>query len=148
MVPRERDSPCEASDRQGDRVSPGVKTKGTDCQFDEAGSKPGGDRPIFTRWQTTEGCSGSFGTSSGSVITARMRIGEPHLGHSRGAPGRVALVHLGNELGPCRSAVLVRDRPGRFFRVGLHRIRSLQVFLLPPRRGEPDHMGFVRPFAL
>ena len=39
---------------------------GTDCQLREAGSNPGGERPIFTR------CLKILCTSSGSVITARM----------------------------------------------------------------------------
>jgi hypothetical protein len=41
-------------------------------RFNEAGSKPGGERPIFTRWRRI------LRSSSGSVITARIRIGAEH----------------------------------------------------------------------
>jgi len=63
--------------------------------YAKLGSSPGGDRPIFTR------CRKIFLTSAGSVIPARIRIGEPHLLQVKGAPGRAALVHLSNQPGPC-----------------------------------------------
>ena len=51
--------------RQGDR----------DSDYTKFGSNPGGGRPTFTR------CRKILRTSSGSVITARVRRGEPH--HTR-----------------------------------------------------------------
>ena len=65
------------------------------------GAPPG---PIFTRWRSI------LRTSSGSVITARIRIGEPHRLQVNGAPGRAALVHLSDEPGPGGATFLGRDR--------------------------------------
>ena len=87
-------------------------------------------------------------TSSGSVITARIRVSEPQRLHVKGAPGRAALVHLSDELGPGGAALFIGDGIGRFFGVGLYWLRSLQMLLLPAFGSKPDHVGLVRPLAL
>jgi hypothetical protein len=51
---------------------PPEQTEGQTSDYTKVGSSPGGGRPTFTR------CRRIFLTSSGSVITARIRIGEPH----------------------------------------------------------------------
>jgi len=53
--------------------------KGTDSQLSEAGSNPGGERPILTRWRRI------FRTSSGTVMTARIRIGAEQRGQTNGS---------------------------------------------------------------
>jgi len=66
------------------------------ADYTKFGSNPGGGRPTFTR------CRKILRTSSGSVITVRIRIGEPHRVQVKGAPGRAALIHLSDE--PCPGA--------------------------------------------
>ena len=55
-----------------------IKEKKVGSQFKVDGSRPGGGLPIFTRDRRI------FFTSSGSVITASIFMGEPHLTHSSG----------------------------------------------------------------
>jgi len=52
---------------------PPEQTEGQISDYTKLGSSPGGGRPTFTK------CRRIFLTSCGSVITARIRIGEPHL---------------------------------------------------------------------
>lgn len=60
----------QGSGIQSGRLSP------SRCRCD--GCRPGGGRPILVRWRRI------FFTSVGSVITARIRIGEVHLGQTNG----------------------------------------------------------------
>jgi hypothetical protein len=62
----------------GDTVTPRSR-RGDRLGIQRSRVNPGGERPILTRWRRI------FRTSSGSVITARIRIGAEQLGQTNGS---------------------------------------------------------------
>ena len=60
-----------------------IKEKKVGSQFKVDGSRPGGGLPIFTR------CRIIFFTSSGSVVTVSIFMGEPPFGHLRYPSGHL-----------------------------------------------------------
>jgi hypothetical protein len=68
-----------------------------------------------------------------------------HRGRATRTDQRVDFIHLSNESCPSAAAFLVRDGTRRFFRAGLHRIRSLPMLGLPSNRGKPHHVRYLRP---
>ena len=75
-------------DAAAGRVTPRQQAGRQIGDYPKLGSKPGGERPILTR------CRRILFTSSGSVITARIPIGEPHRGQVRGSTSYTSAMSL------------------------------------------------------